>query len=230
MAHRGQPGAAENTLAGFRWALAIGVDMIECDVRCSADGILLTHHDPAFRGVPIQNWIFAELQAQKSVPSLESVLQLLQAHCLLDLELKETGYESLLLELTKRYLNPEQFIVTSFLDTSLRKVLLCDPEVSTGLLIPKSVGPRDERVRAQLFCQRCQQMGASILAPHWQHLTPALFQEAHVSQISLLPWTVNDLDHGQDLLKQPNVIGVITDIPERLIAAVRRFSNGLQPD
>lgn len=228
VAHRGQPGAAENTLEGFRWALEIGADMIECDVRCSADGVLLTHHDPDFRGVPIQDWTFAELQAHKPIPSLEAVLQLVQDRCLVDLELKETGYEASVLELTKRYLHPDRFIVTSFLGPALLSLRQQDPEVHIGLLIPETGDFGEESIKAEELCQACDHLGASILAPHWRQLNPHLFQRAQFSQISLLPWTVNDRDHGRTLLHHPTVLGVITDVPERLIASMRGFSEGVQ--
>ncbi len=44
--HRGARGLApENTLTGFRRALAIGVDVLELDVVTSADGVLMVNHD-----------------------------------------------------------------------------------------------------------------------------------------------------------------------------------------
>ncbi len=46
--HRGARGLfPENTLEGFRAALAIGVDTFELDVGLTADGIAVVHHDPA---------------------------------------------------------------------------------------------------------------------------------------------------------------------------------------
>jgi glycerophosphoryl diester phosphodiesterase len=45
--HRGARGLApENTLAGFRRALAVGVDTLELDLQCTRDGVLVVHHDP----------------------------------------------------------------------------------------------------------------------------------------------------------------------------------------
>ena len=44
--HRGAAALApENTLASFRRALAEGADAIELDVRLSADGVVVVHHD-----------------------------------------------------------------------------------------------------------------------------------------------------------------------------------------
>jgi glycerophosphoryl diester phosphodiesterase len=45
--HRGNAAhAPENTLESFRQAVAIGVDALELDVRLTADGHVVVHHDP----------------------------------------------------------------------------------------------------------------------------------------------------------------------------------------
>jgi len=62
--HRGARGLApENTIAGIRTALALGVDAVEVDVALTADGIPVLSHDPALnpdltRG-PDGNWLQA---------------------------------------------------------------------------------------------------------------------------------------------------------------------------
>ena len=46
IAHRGASGLEpENTVAAFRRAVALGADGVELDVRRSADGVLVVHHD-----------------------------------------------------------------------------------------------------------------------------------------------------------------------------------------
>jgi glycerophosphoryl diester phosphodiesterase len=46
--HRGARGLfPENTLEGFRAALAVGVETFELDVGLTADGVVVVHHDPA---------------------------------------------------------------------------------------------------------------------------------------------------------------------------------------
>ena len=47
LAHRGASRAArENTIDAFHLAAALGSDAVELDVRRTADGVLVVHHDP----------------------------------------------------------------------------------------------------------------------------------------------------------------------------------------
>ncbi|MBM3696502.1 MAG: glycerophosphoryl diester phosphodiesterase, partial [Actinobacteria bacterium] len=51
IAHRGASAAfPENTLAAFRAAAALGADAVELDVRRTADGHPVVHHDAVVPG------------------------------------------------------------------------------------------------------------------------------------------------------------------------------------
>lgn len=108
--HRGCRGLRpENTMAAFRHAVALGVDVLELDVGMSADGVLVVAHDPelneticagaeALPARRLRQLTWAQLQtldcgsrknprfpAQQPVPGarmprLEQVLDLLAAH------------------------------------------------------------------------------------------------------------------------------------------------------
>lgn len=85
IAHRGahdhQQGIYENTLKAFQRAKDLGCWGIECDVHCTADGVLVVHHDSDLkrlwqRDVAIADLSFSELQAlAPEVPSLEEVIK-----------------------------------------------------------------------------------------------------------------------------------------------------------
>src|SRR5256714_6479798 len=68
IAHRGIPGRApENSLRGFMLAMTLGADMVETDVRASADGALVLAHDDVLAGprqqaVPIARTTLATLR------------------------------------------------------------------------------------------------------------------------------------------------------------------------
>ena len=73
-AHRGSAdagsGIAENTLASFDRARRLGADGVELDVRMSADGALVVHHDPGVEGLgPICGLDARELPAQVPCPA-----------------------------------------------------------------------------------------------------------------------------------------------------------------
>src|SRR5579885_3092565 len=69
LAHRGGRGPArENTVAAFRHGLAAGADGVELDVRRSADGVLVVHHDPDVAGTAVD-----QLAAQVLPPWLPTL-------------------------------------------------------------------------------------------------------------------------------------------------------------
>lgn len=83
IAHRGASAdAPENTLAAFALAWEQGADAIETDLRRTADGVIVAHHDPLPPGT-------TRAQLPAAVPSLEAILESMPPDRHLVLELKE---------------------------------------------------------------------------------------------------------------------------------------------
>jgi glycerophosphoryl diester phosphodiesterase len=77
LGHRGASAVApENTVAAFSRARELGADGVELDVRRSADGVLMVHHDAEIAGLgALGARTYAEVRdAQPSVPTLEEAL------------------------------------------------------------------------------------------------------------------------------------------------------------
>ena len=78
--HRGlHHNATENTLEAFEAAIALGIDGIETDIRVSADGIPVLHHDPCLaNGNEISGLTFTQINQQSPypIPQLEEALAL----------------------------------------------------------------------------------------------------------------------------------------------------------
>lgn len=112
VAHRGAwHGAPENSLAAIERAIAIGANIVELDVRKSADGeLFLMHDDTLLRMAGInrdaETFTMAELQAialreddggehrdatDQRIPTLKQALEIIRGRVFADLDLKDRG-------------------------------------------------------------------------------------------------------------------------------------------
>ncbi|HWW83740.1 MAG TPA: glycerophosphodiester phosphodiesterase [Vicinamibacterales bacterium] len=215
-AHRGgRSSATPNTFQAFEHAIGIGADMIELDVRRTSDDELVVFHDEAIGSEPLRTLSCQELQERAgklgySIPRFAEVIELASGRILLDIELKESGYEDEVLQLVfDRRLNMSDFVITSFLEEVVAAVEAMSPEVRTGLLVDQ--GGEMTGLRAlEIFSKS----GADLLAPHYTLLDEWTLREAEAAGTTLLPWTVNGRDDIERLLAAQAVFGVITDEPE----------------
>lgn len=192
VAHRGASAIApENTLEAFETAIDVGADMVEFDVRVTADGTLVVVHDA------LPPLAYAELPTKP--PTLEEVVELCAGRIALDVEIKVGGVEAQVLDVVGARFTPGEFVVTSFLDDVVRTSKQQRPDVRAGLLLaPDHVfAPGDA-------------LGADFLAPH-----VSLFDEPALADADgLVVWTVNDAERLRRCLADPRVDAVITDDPE----------------
>src|SRR5947208_10876075 len=66
IAHRGATQRApENSLDAFEAAISARADMVELDVRLTADARLVVHHDSTARGVPVSLLTFDQLRDRR---------------------------------------------------------------------------------------------------------------------------------------------------------------------
>jgi glycerophosphoryl diester phosphodiesterase len=209
VAHRGGAPWRENTVEAFRHAIACGADMIEFDVRRTGDGELIVHHDEAIGDRALAEIDYTEALRRSAglgyrVPLLSDLLELSRGRILLDVELKEGGYEESVLRLIfDRRFRVSEFAVTSFDLPALERVRQASPGVARGLLVYDVTGPE--------ALERFHQSGTDFLGPDYNLLDETTLNEAAASFVPLLPWTVNDAAAIRTLLRAPAVAGVITD-------------------
>src|ERR1044072_5481094 len=121
VAHQGDHSAARaNTIEAFRAAIASGADMIELDVRRTADGVLVIHHDGTIGEQAIDVLDLDAVQALAGAcgyrrPRLADVVAIAQGRIMLDVEIKETGIEdAVLATLVDGGVDVRDFVVTTF--------------------------------------------------------------------------------------------------------------------
>ena len=210
VAHRGAWGKApQNSLQALEDAIALGCEMVEIDVRGTRDGHLVVVHDARIRGVPVAAQDLDELRARLApgqAPLLQEMVELAAGRIALDVELKDSLVAPALATLA-RHLEPESYIVTSFLDAAVAQAGQADPRVRTGLLVRPGRPPR--RLEA-----RRAQTGASLLGLPAALARAGLLAWAANRELASFVWTVNDQRALRSLLADERVSAVITDRPE----------------
>ncbi len=137
--HRGAAGlAAENTLASLRAARKSGADILEFDIRLTADHIPILAHDPFIAGKRIASTTFAQLQKITAVDTLQSVLDEFYGKILLNIELKQTHTAAYVYEIVKMYVDKERdwdaVLFSSFKPQLLRELRALNSHTNLALL------------------------------------------------------------------------------------------------
>ena len=239
IAHRGASRQApENTPAAFEAAIAIGADAVELDVRRTADGVLVVHHNASRRGVPLAMLTYSGLVrlSRYEPPRLETVLDLCAGRIALDIEIKEPGYEAEVMDAASRRFPPDRLLYTSFEESVITAIKGLDPASRCGLLLgPGRLRTRTQRYEALPFdlAERC---GADLLAVH-QWLAPprgrsrrvpgaGLLAEAQLRGVPMLVWTVDGPQRLRAYLADGRVAGIITDLPGLAVETRRELISG----
>jgi glycerophosphoryl diester phosphodiesterase len=204
VSHRGGRGfGPENTLQSLRQALDFGVEMVECDVRMSSDGVAVIHHGP-FLGYHILGRLSLREIRERAphVPTLREFLETAGDRCALNLEIKKC--DPLVLAETLRETPPAYTpLVTSFDVDFLAafRETACPTEI--GVL--SQFDPAADRVLR--MARRC---GASAVLPVCFSVDGELVSRAHARGLRVITWTVNSTGNLEELVAC-GVDGVITD-------------------
>jgi glycerophosphoryl diester phosphodiesterase len=197
--HRGNPAEhPENTLASFRSAIELGVDMIECDVHLSADGELVVIHDHTLdrttdgSGLVVQRSL-ADLRrldagGGERLPILAEVCDLARDRVGLAIELKQIpipypGLEEKLIACLDALGMLDQTAVLSFDHRSVRRVKDLEPRLAVGVL--EGARPIDP-------IGLMRSAGANIYSPHYGAMDRELVDEIHGAGGAVGAWTVDD--------------------------------------
>lgn len=162
-AHRGlhDKDHAENSLSAFARAVEHGYG-IELDVRLSADGVLVVHHDAGLErvaGVPglVRDFTAEELArlslagTGEGIPTFREVLDLVAGCVPLLVEIKEDAGERAVSEKTAEMLASYEgpFVIESFNPLSLARIRHLLPEVYRGQLSDRFT--REKQYRKPMY-------------------------------------------------------------------------------
>lgn len=225
--HRGCDSAGqENTVAAFLKAIELGAEWVEMDIRKTRDGVLVVWHDIDVEGLRVRGTLLEELkdaaEANEMVlETLEEVLQALEGKIKLDVELKEIGYESEVVDLILKYFTPAEFLVKSFFDESVVVVKSGYPAVKAGLLLGQRRRDGEAwkdwvgRRWSEFFpWKRVKACAADFVGLHWSLCKFGLHEKAVARGLGVQVWTLNSAKRIKKFMLSYAVSGIVTDKPE----------------
>lgn len=231
MGHQGAPRRAPgNTLEAIEAALTHGADAIEVDVRATADGELVLHHDKKLAGQRVEKLDLdrARKLARQEGFELATLRQALERFedVPLDVELKQTGLSESAVELLTEHRSPDTFLVSSFWRSLLSSI--GDQErVRTGWLLSplRALRLLYRRRRARHLDRWTAEALVDALVLHKSFLRFGLLRAALAVERPIVVWTVNRDRQLRKLLEHPFIAGVITDRVARA-SHLRRVQQG----
>lgn len=204
-AHRGgSESAAEGSLAAYKAAVGLGVDLLEVDVRRRSDGRFVCSHDaPPSSDAPFLGEVLS-LAARAGVG----------AH----VDVKESGYEADLVAFVSSYGLPQAYYTTG---DSAAVERLCGAG-GLGLLTVGSglagIGPIEvaRRLAHDLVPYR-RLAGTGGAAVQFRFVNPVLRRWVERRGMALLVYTVDGDASLWWLLRRRGVTAVVTDRPGRAL-------------
>jgi glycerophosphoryl diester phosphodiesterase len=238
--HRGNAAhAPENTLESFAQAVAAGADALEFDVRLSADGVVVVHHDPTVTRTTgaagaVAQLTLAQLRALDAgatfsrdrlghpyagqglrIPTLDEVIDAFP-HVPLLIEIKTAAASAASRRCVERHDAEARCVIDAFDDRALRA--FHDSPIATGaargdvaaLLVPALRGATTRAGRYSVVCTPLSYHGVPLPVRGFVQALRPSGRPVHV-------WTVNSPDTAAALW-DAGVCGIISDDPALIVA------------
>ncbi len=213
IAHRGASAAArENTIEAFELAIEMGAQGVELDVRRTADGLLVVHHDAHLddgRGIAD----LAAVELPDHVPTLEAALDAC-GNLVVNVEIKNSegdhGFDvsrsiaDETMTLVDARNTADRYLISSFdLPTTDRAAAL-SPSPSAWLVYAGD---------AESLCQLCRARGHGVIHPADHQVDAEFMAHARAARLAVNVWTVDDPDRMVELAGL-GVDGIVTNVPD----------------
>lgn len=216
--HRGAAGVMpENTLQGFRYALDLGVDYVECDVHLTQDGHLVVMHDAtvdrttdgsgAIRRLSLARIRQLDAGQGELVPTLDEVLETVRGRALLLLELKGVGVEQAAVAAIDAHGMVDEVTFTAFEPARLAAVRDLGRQYRVGAICPNPT---------EFDLARAVEVGATSIGVHYRHLSLRVLVEAHAKGLEVRAWNP-DTWREQRAMIALGVDGISTNRPDILL-------------
>ncbi|WP_152394199.1 glycerophosphodiester phosphodiesterase [Paenibacillus guangzhouensis] len=223
-AHTGSGRAPANTWASFMEACALGVDIAEIDIRVTyrQEPVLMHDHSTLLEQYSADELNRMPLRSRLGAPymdhelvKLEDVLRIaLYRGMKLNLDIKNGEAVNPTLQLVKA-LGAEHL---TYVTGCTEGILVDTSGISLLLNAPMSMilDDKEDREKIQQFCEQASRAGYCGVNLHVEMVTKAFVDTAHVHDLFVSVYTVDDLARMQQLIDL-GVDSITTMMPERLL-------------
>jgi len=206
--------------------------MIEFDVRRTKDHIFIAFHDRLIDNEPVSGLTHKDIQNRLRskrihLSTVEEILDFAKGTIKIDVDIKEQGYENELIDLITKQFGEDEFVVTSYNDSSLETIKRNYPWIKAGLILGQQKPENYIGTRfSELFpIKRCDNAKADFLVPHFKLLKFGFLNRAKRNNKPVYVWTVNDGKMISGLLNDHRVDAIITDRPDVAVALRNRVND-----
>lgn len=210
----------ENTIPSFELAVEMGVDMVECDVHLSRDGLPVVIHDHMVdrttAGTGLVRTIDSGELSELGVPTLDELLGWSRGRVPLSIELKNgpvfyDGLVEKVLGLVRKHEMLDRTTLISFDHLAIRRARELEPSISAGVLFAARL------VDAPAVAAAAR---ADAILPNAGFATPDVVDQAHAAGLAVSVWTVDDGEQARRLAAI-GVDAIATNYPDRVLDALR---------
>jgi len=217
VAHRGASAyEPENTLRAIKRALELNAKMIEVDVRLSKDNHVIVIHDESVDRTTngkgyVKDLMLEELKKLDAgkgerIPTLQEVINAVRKKAILIIEIKVLNIEDSVVKMIEKEGIEKEVVITSFYHPILRRIKKINQIIKTGVIFKcHPVKPAELALNAH----------ADSLFPEHKYISKEMVKEAHNYDLEIYPWTIDDLDRANKLIKM-GVDGIVTNKPDIL--------------
>ncbi|WP_421875558.1 glycerophosphodiester phosphodiesterase [Marinoscillum sp.] len=245
IAHKGASGVApENTMAAFKLALDMGVDMIELDVRNTHDEEIVVIHDATLdrttdgtglvhdytleeiRELDAGSWFGNAKYAGEKVPTLKEVLDLIDGRCKVLIEIKHMDhphyhdFAEKLIDVIREEKNGYEWII---LQSEEVEYLEAAHEYDDHVQTKKLMIGEDSTPLLAFYIETKMHLGRAkeddrmkALNPEYHTLSTRRVFRMHARGFQVYTYSPNERSEMIKMLHM-GVDGIITDFPDRLV-------------
>lgn len=223
VAHRGGSHLApENTLAAFRNALTLGVDVVEMDVQMTHDGQAIVLHDTTIERLTdaegnILDLDFAYLRSlniaahfpngwpqKQQIPTLREVLNLVKRRVQAYIEIKASERDGVygqyphIVEAVVREIHAANMVndvlVISFDWSVLPQIKALEPRIATGMLVAEDTWNPYTEGAVETLLKQAQMLGVDWVNMDYELCSDEMATLLHEQNLKLGLWTVNTIE------------------------------------